>query len=184
MSETTGIQGRVFTEGEAYALVQDNVARETAAANEKVGQLEKAQAELQTKVDVLETEKAQETQRADQAVTELAEFKKSIEEKDAREKARAERVAKLAEANPLLEITDARSDRLAAMGADEFEAYLADMREVASKSTPATESTKPAEKTEGDLPRATAAFSPDPAEKSKPTGTVLGVIGARRALSA
>lgn len=183
MSETTGTQGRVFTEGEAYALVQDNVARETAAANEKIGTLEKAQADLQTKVDVLETEKAQETQRADQAVQELAEFKKDIEEKEAREKARAERVAKLTEANPLLEITDERSDRIAAMSDEAFDAYLADMREVASKSTPAKETTKPAE-TEGDLPRATAAFSPNPDEKSKPTGTVLGVIGARRALSA
>lgn len=183
MSETTGTQGRVFTEGEAYALVQDNVARETAAANEKIGQLEKAHADLQTKVDVLETEKAQEVQRADQAVTELAEFKKSIEDEKARETARAERVAKLAEANPLLEITDERSDRIAAMSDDAFDAYLTDMREVAAKTTPATES-KPAESTEGDLPRATAAFSPNPDEKSKPTGTVLGVIGARRALSA
>lgn len=193
MSETTSTQGRVFTEGEAYALVQDNVARETAAANEKIGQLEKAHAELQTKVDVLETEKALELKRADEAVKELADFKKDLEEKEAREKARAERVVKLAEANPLLEITDERSDRIAAMSDEAFDAYLADMREVAAKSAPANDGdaddkdskdkAAAAKKKKADMPRATAAFAPDP-DNSKPTGTVLGVMGARRALSA
>lgn len=170
--------GRTFTEGEAYALVSDGIARETAEAQATIKELKDGQTALQTRVDVLETEKAQEKQRADEAVTEFEKFKAKIAS-DAEELARkAERVKQVAEANPLLEMTDVRQSRIAAMDEDNFVAYLADMREVASKSEP-----KPGTETPpaGDPPRESAAFGSDPLPKIK-ADTVGGYMSARDAI--
>lgn len=185
MSENNG---RVFTESEHAALVDAAVSRETASAREQVTTLESDKSELQTRVDVLETEKAQETQRADAAVQELADFKQSIEDAKALEARKTDRKRQVAEANPLLDFEgekgEARLARIAAMSEEDFTSYLEDMREVASKSEPKGEEKKTEGSTEvkdaGDAPRATAAFVGNPAGET--TGSVLGVIGAKRAL--
>lgn len=186
MSENEATKGRTFTEGEAYALVNDNVARETAALNDKITGLESEKSELQTKIDVLETEKAQEKTRADEAVQELTDYKASVEAEKAAEARLVERKAQVAEANPLLDLESeeagkARLTRIAAMSDEDFTAYLADMREVASKSTAKADDAKPTEGA-GGPPRATAAFSTDSGEK--PTGTVMALFGARHGASA
>jgi chromosome segregation ATPase len=170
----TASTGRTFTEGEAYALVADATARETAEANAKIESLEAAQADLQTKVDVLETEKAQAVQRAEAAEQALADYKAEIDAEKAREATREERTKALSTANPHLEITQERSDRIVAMSDDAFTAYLADMSEVASK-VPAVEATGDA------LPSQSAAFqSTGGDEKTGPT--LRGVWDAKRQL--
>jgi hypothetical protein len=134
--------GRTFTEGEAYALVADNVARETAAATERITALQAENSDLQTRItetetelhnriDVLETEKAAAVERAGLAETALTDFKTDIENEKASELRRVDRTGKVADAAPDLEMTDERSARIVAMDDEGFESYLSDLREVA-----------------------------------------------------
>ena len=187
---------RTFTEGEAYALVDDAVKRETAAAAIRISELE---ATLKTANDVLVAEVAAETKRADQAAQELIDFKDGIEQETARVALRTERVAAVAEATDLLEMTDERADRITAMDEAAFASYVSDLREVAAKAPKddpdaAADAkggddkdeddakTKNVEvKVKGKIPRESAAFG-GTASTAKPTGTVIGVIGASRAL--
>lgn len=178
---------RTFNEGEHYALVDDAVKRETAAAATRISELESSNTELKNANDVLETEKAAEKVRADQAVEALTQFKDQIEQEKAREARRAERVAQVAEAAPLLDITQDRSDRIVAMADDVFESYLSDLREVAAKAPKPVEKkddkkdAKPAEKAAAGIPRESAAFAGS-TDDNKGAGTVMGLLGASRAL--
>jgi chromosome segregation ATPase len=178
---------RTFTEGEHYALVDDAIKRETAAATTRISDLEAQNTELKNATDVLETEKAAEKQRADQAVQALDDFKAQIEQEKAQEARRAERVAKVAEAAPLLDITQDRSDRIVAMSDDVFESYLSDLREVAAKAPKAEEKkdekkdAKAEKAAESTIPRESAAFA-GTADDNKGAGTVMGLLGASRAL--
>ena len=191
---------RTFTEGEAYALVADAVQRETAAAATKISELE---ATLKSANDVLVAEKAAETKRADQAAQALIDFKDGIEQETARVALRTERVAAVAEATDLLEMTDERADRITAMDEAAFASYVSDLREIAAKAPKEDPKddpdaaadakggddkdeddakTKAAEaKAKGKIPRESAAFG-GTTSTAKSTGTVIGVIGASRAL--
>lgn len=193
---------RTFTEGEAYALVDDAVKRETAAAAIRISELE---ATLKTANDVLVAEKAAETKRADQAAQALIDFKDGIEQETARVALRTERVAAVGEATDLLEMTDERADRITAMDEAAFASYVSDLREVAAKAPKEDPKNDPdaaadakggddkdeddpktkAEeaKGKGKMPRESAAFGGS-TTKTKPTGTVIGVIGAARSLRA
>lgn len=181
---------RTFTEGEAYALVNEAVARETAAEKARVTELEGEKTALQNRIDVLETEKAAEAQRADVAEKAFTDFKDELEAEKAREARRTERLAQVADVAPALEITDERSDRIVAMEDEAFASYLADLREVAAKAPAddndgdegAADKGKPKGKGKGAIPRESAAFrgSGDATDKTK--ATVRGVIGARRSL--
>lgn len=185
---------RTFTEGEHYALVDDAVKRETAAATSRNSELETENTELKNANDVLVTEKAAETQRADQAAQALIDFKDGVEQEKAREARRTDRVAKVTEAAPLLEITTERSDRIVAMSDEVFESYLTDLREVAAakpkddKKDKDTKDKKDAfvpgdKKDKKDIPRESAAFQGDSSDTDNAdTGTVKGLIGASRAL--
>lgn len=176
--------GRTFTEGEAYALVEDAVTRETAAAKSQITELESGKTTLQNRIDVLETEKAAEVQRADAAEKALADYKGEIEQEKAREARRAERVKQVAEASPLLEITDERSDRIVAMTEEVFEGYLADLREVASKAPKGDKDDKGKPKGKSDIPRESAAFHGSSDTDTEPQKPVTTLIGARRNLGA
>lgn len=184
--------GRTFTEGEAYALVSDNVTRETAALAAQNAGLEREKSELTTKVDTLETEKAAAEQRAQKAEQDLADYK--TEQENARQIAeRAEtRKVELAAANPFLELTEVRVQRVAAMSDEDYAVYLGEMREVAEK-VKATTTEKPAEDKVEDKPagdatvetRATAAFKPGGDDQSKTkTGTVMSLFAARHGQTA
>lgn len=168
---------RTFTEGEAYALVADGVSRETAAAQAKIAELETANAALSTQVDTLETEKASAISRAETAEREFAAFKTELEEQAAKEAKRDERLRQVAEANPVLDLTDeARVTRIVAFDDAGFEGYLADMRAVASQNPV----TPPA--TAGGPPRESAAFTPTPAAGDKPKASVSALRSAGRQL--
>lgn len=188
---------RTFTEGEAYALVDDGVKRETAARDTRISELESENLTLKNTNDVLVTEKASETQRADQAAQALIDYKESIEQEKARESLRGTRLAAVKEATDLLEITDERAGRIVAMSDEAFTSYVADLREVSAKqpkpkldkdgkpipAEPEDDKTKAAEKAAvTGVPRESAAFGST--TESKTTGTVKGVIGAQRALRA
>jgi hypothetical protein len=193
---------RTFTEGEAYALVADAVQRETAAAATRISELE---ATLKSANDVLVAEKAAETQRADQAAQALIDFKDGIERETARVALRTERVAAVADATDLLEMTDERAERIVAMDEAAFASYVSDLREIAAKAPPFTkkddeDSDAKADakggddkdgddakdkadkaKAKGRIPRESAAFGGS-TSTAKSQGSVIGVIGASRAL--
>jgi hypothetical protein len=191
---------RTFTEGEAYALVDDAVKRETAALRVAADGRE---ADLKSANDVLVAEVAAEIKRADQAVQALDDFKDGIEQEKAREALRTERVAAVADATDLLEMTDERSDRITAMDEAAFASYVSDLREVAAKAPKEDPKNDPDAKADakggddkdeddpktknvevkvkGKIPRESAAFG-GTTSKTKSTGTVIGVIGASRAL--
>ena len=192
---------RTFTEGEAYALVADAVQRETAAAATRISELE---ATLKSANDVLVAEKAAETQRADQAAQALIDFKDGIEQEKARVALRTERVAAVADATDLLEMTDERAERITDMEEAAFASYVSDLREIAAKAPKEDPKNDPDAKADakggddkdeddaktkadekakakGKIPRESAAFG-GTTSTAKSTGTVIGVIGASRAL--
>lgn len=175
---------RTFTEGEAYALVDQAVTRETAAAKTEIEGLQSANAELSTKVDVLETEKAAAISRAEAAEQAHADYKAEIEQAAAREAKRDERKRQVAEANPALDLSDseagkARLERIVAMDDEVFEGYLGDMREAASAAGVVT----PPPATPGAPPRESAAFTPTPtATGDEKKASVASLSAARRNL--
>ena len=193
---------RTFTEGEAYALVDDAVKRETAALRVAADGRE---ADLKSANDVLVAEVAAEVKRADQAAQELIDFKDGIEQETARVALRTERVAAVADATDLLEMTDERADRITAMEEAAFASYLSDLREIAAKAPkedPKNDPDAAADakggddkdeddaktnnvevKVKGKIPRESAAFG-GTTSTAKPKGTVIGVIGAGRSLRA
>lgn len=185
---------RTFTEGEHYALVDDAVKRETASATTRISELDKENIELKNANDVLVTEKAAETTRADEAAQALTNFKGEVEQEKAREARRSDRVAEVTKAAPSLEITDERSDRIVAMSDELFTSYLSDLREVAAKKPKLDKDGKPipdANDGDGDdkkskpIPRQAAAFGgsdSDNGNNDSDTGTVKSLIGASRAL--
>jgi hypothetical protein len=187
---------RTFTEGEAYALVDDAIKRETAALRVAADERE---AILKSANDVLVAEKAAETQRADQAAQALIDFKDGIEQEKARVALRTERVAAVADATDLLEMTDERAERITDMEEAAFVSYVSDLREIAAKAPPKEDPKNDPDaaadakggddkdeddakaKAKGKIPRESAAFGGS-TTTAKSTGTVIGVIGAGRAL--
>lgn len=172
---------RTFTEGEAYALVTDAVARETAAANAEVEALKATNATLVTERDAMEVRAtAAETAKveAEQALTS---FKEQVETEKANEAKRTTRVAELAKVAPKLDVTQERSDRIVAMEDAAFADYLETLRQVAGevKTEGSTDS-------KGSLPRESAAFgggSGAGAGGDQPKPSVKNLFGAARALS-
>lgn len=124
---------RTFTEKEAYALVADNVQRETADAKAQVATLSSEKAALQTQVDTLEAAKEAEKARADAAIKELEDTKANIETEKAQAARKDERVSKVREAAKHLKdefFTAERAQRWSAMDDDAFTAYVAELTDI------------------------------------------------------
>ena len=166
-------EGRTFTEGETYALVADNVARETAA-------LEAKKAEMQTTITSLEAEKAELQTQLDLAVAGKEKAEQDFEDYKA-EQARVaevaarqeERVAKVREAASHLKddfFTDERAARWAAMEQAAFDDYVAELAAV-------SEGVKPAEETpSAETAAAQSAISGAPVE-TKTSKTFFELLG-------
>jgi hypothetical protein len=137
-SETVSVprevaDGRTFTEGETYALVADNVKRETAAI-----QAEKA--DLETIVTTLEAEKAALQNEVDVAVAAREKAEKDLEDYKAGQVRDAEiaalkeaRVAKVRDVAKHLKddfFTDERAGRWAAMDQSGFDVYVSELAAV------------------------------------------------------
>lgn len=174
-----GDQTRTFTEGEAYALVEDAVQRETAAAKaEATAALEQVTA-ISNEKDALELRVTAAEEAKVKAEQELAEFKESIEREKAQEALRAERLAKVTEVAPKLDLTSekdgvARANRIVAMADEAFTEYVETIRQVAGATTEET----------GDLPRESAAFKGGkPGAGSSAKTPVTGLFAAKRAAS-
>lgn len=183
---------RTFTEGEAYALVADAVERETAAANTTIAERDAQIVTLGNEKDALEVRATAAEEKAEQAEQALEDYKAEQEREKAAEAKRDERMTKLTEVAPKLaeDISEERATRIVAMADDEFDDYLAQLREVAGdqgNGGKGGDGTKPDPKpdaTTGAVPRESAAF-----KGGKPGGddkkpSVSGLFGARRAASA
>lgn len=187
--------GRTFTEGETYSLIDDGIKRETAARDTRISELEGENTSLKNAKDVLETEKASETQRADQAAQALIDYKDGIEQEKAREELRTSRLATVAEATTLLEMTEERANRIVAMDTEAFDSFVSDLREIAAKAPkPDPDAAADAKggddndeddpkKKKGFIPRESAAFGGSTTD-AKSAGSVKGLIGASRSLRA
>ncbi len=163
---------RTFTEAQHFALLTDAVARETASLSsvkedleQKVttAETEKAAAlatvtELQTRIDVLDAEKAAAEKARDEAVTSFEAFKTDLAEKAAVEARKSERVAAVKAADSALPeeyFTEVRAQRWAEMADEAFTSLVADLTEAALH-RPAPKAAETAA-TEKDV-RETAAF--------------------------
>ncbi len=166
---------RTFTEGEAYALVADAVARETAEAQDRVAALESENNELKNQIDVLATEKAAAEQVAEATKQEHQEFVDGLERLQAAEAKRSERVEKVKVAAPSLEISAERSNRIVAMSDEAFDEYVDALEKAHAKSgdEPGSDG-KPT-----GLPRESAGLKGGtPGASAK--GTVASLFAARR----
>lgn len=143
---TEPVAERTFTEKEAYALVADNVQRETADAKATIESLQSEKASLQTQVDTLEAAKAAETARAEAAEKALEDYKEGQEREKAQEARKGERTAKVREVAKHLKddfFTPERAARWAAMDDEAFTAYCEEIAAVAPAGPPVPEKTTP-----------------------------------------
>lgn len=173
-----GVSERTFTEGEAYALVADAVARETAEANTRAAELEVENTELRNQLDVLTTEKAAAEQAAEAAKAEFQEFKDGLETLKAAEDKRESRVSRVKAAAPSLEISDERSNRIVAMSDEAFEEYVGALEQAAAKA-PGGDGEGAADGKPTGVPRESAALKGGEAGARK-SGSVKSLFAARR----
>lgn len=178
----------VYTEDQHFALVTAAVDRETAALSTKSQELETQVASLtetnttlQSKIDVLEGEKASESARAEAAEKALVDFKAELAEKAAIEARKADRVTAIKAANGDLAdeyFTDERAQRWAEMADEAFEVVLEGLREAATasaKKAPAAAEGDTAEQV-AEKARETAAFTGGTAPTSGGAGSTLGAF--------
>ena len=126
---------RTFTESEAYALVADNVQRETAARQATIDALTSEKAALDTKLEVAEAALATEKARADGAIQWHDAVLAQHETEKAQEGRKAERVAKVRETAKHLTdefFTDDRATRWSAMDDAAFNDYVAELAAVST----------------------------------------------------
>lgn len=143
-----------YTEEQHLAILTAAVERETASlqgaqeeleARVEVLDTEKAEAvtaltEAQNKIDVLESEKAAETARADAAEKAFADFQADLDHQAAVEQAKTERAEAIKLADPTLDdeyFSAERVSRWAEMSAEQFTALVNDLTEAAAKRKPA-----------------------------------------------
>lgn len=144
---------KVFTEAQHVALLTSAVERETASLAEvkteleatnatlvaEKAALEAAQTDLQTQIDVLESEKAAEAARAAAAEQALEDHKAEIAEKAAIEERKATRLAAVKAADATLDdeyLNETRIQRWAEMSDEAFTSLVEDL-EAAAKKKPA-----------------------------------------------
>lgn len=127
--------GRVFTEGEMYALVADNVNRETSTLTATVASLTTERAELQNQLDLAVSAGDVERARADQAEADLVAHKAEVEAEKARLALEGTRRDQVRAAAPhLVEefFTQERASRWAGMSEESFADLLASFTEQAA----------------------------------------------------
>lgn len=134
VSTSTSTATRTFTEGEAYALVADNVQRETAALTSKNDGLTREVADLQAKLDVAEAAKSAADTARETAEKALEDFKAETVAEREQAARRETRVAKVREVAGHLKdefFTDERAVRWAAMDDEAFASYCTELAELA-----------------------------------------------------
>ncbi len=190
MAENDG--GRNFTEGEAYALVESAVTRETAEAKAQVQTLTERLTAAETERDAAIVRATAAEADAAKAKTDHDEFVAEQERVTAMEAKRTERLDAVKAAAPKLEVSTERADRIVAMSDEAYAEMLETLRETAALNPvdPAGDKAGDKKPTDqpapGALPRESAAFQGAPAGDASATkgGSVLAYIGTRRALRA
>lgn len=126
---------RTFTEQEAYALVADNVQRETAARQAMIDTLTSEKAALEQKLELAEAGLATEKARADGAIEWHNAVLAAQETEKAQLARKDERVAKVKEVAPHLKddfFTTERAERWAKQDDTAFELYVKELAELAT----------------------------------------------------
>jgi chromosome segregation ATPase len=203
VAETTppALPGNVYSEAQHFSLLKSAVEQETAAlATEKSGlqaqietlESEKAAtatelSEALSKIDVLESDKVTAEKAAEEARTELADFKAFLEKKKQTEDKKSSRKDRVKAANENLAdtyFTDERITRWAEMEDEAFDALVSEMTEFASAgSTPAGENAATETKTT-EQARETAAFSGGETPTSGGTvSTLSSFLAARQGIA-
>lgn len=139
---------RTFTEGEAYALVADNVQRETATLTASVEKLTSEKAALETEKDELRSQLDIAVAARETAEQALADYKATVENQKAMDARRDERVTKVREVAKHLKdefYTAERAQRWAAMEDEAFDAYIAELADLSVGVAPATTGSAPRE---------------------------------------
>lgn len=124
---------RTFTEGEAYAIVADNVSRETASKTAENEQLKRENAELLAKVDTADAALATEKAAREKAEKDLKDATEKADREKAANARKDERVAKVRETAAHLTddfFTDERTGRWASMEDEQFATYIAELAEL------------------------------------------------------
>lgn len=180
---------RTFTEGEAYALVEEAVRRETAAAQAELAAATEKVTSVSNEKDALELRVTAAEEARAKAEQDLADYKAQVEREKAQEALRETRVAAVAEAAPKLELTDERTARIVAMDDEQFTDYVASLREVsaAAKSDDDEDDedgakAKAKAKAKGMPPRESAAFKGAQPGAGSSTTSVKALFGARAGL--
>lgn len=127
---------RTYSAAEHDAILTSTVERETAALREEVAELRQRAESAETRVDVLEAERAAVNARADAAEAEFAAFRERLEAEQAAAARQDERVGRVREVAKHLGddfFTDARAQRWAAMEQAAFDEYLGDLATAAAK---------------------------------------------------
>jgi len=143
------VKDRVFSEDEAYAIVADRVARESAELKDKITTLESEKAELANKLDVEIAAREAAELKAKEADTKHEEYLAQVEAEKAALARKDERLSKVREAASHL--TDeffedeSRVNRIVAMDDEAFDGYVADLRETAKDAPKGSDSTPPRE---------------------------------------
>lgn len=126
---------RTFTEQEAYALVADNVQRETAEHKATIETLTSEKAALEQKLELAEAALATEKARADGAIEWHEAVVTAAETEKAQLARKDERVAKVKEVAPHLKedfFTAERAARWCTLDQEAFEAYTKELAELAT----------------------------------------------------
>jgi hypothetical protein len=126
---------RTFTETEAYALVADNVQRETAVRQATIDTLTSEKAALETKLELADAALATEKARADGAIAWHDAVMAQAETEKAQLARKDERVAKVKEVAPHLKedfFTAERAARWCTLDQEAFEAYTNELTELAT----------------------------------------------------
>jgi hypothetical protein len=121
---------RTFTEGEAYALVADGVARETASKVADIERLTAEKAALETEKSVLQGQLDVAVVARETAETALASFQATVVAEKEIAACKDARIAKVREVAAHLKddfFTEARVDAWARKTEDDFAAYVAEL---------------------------------------------------------
>jgi hypothetical protein len=133
LRETANADDDKLTREAHKAIVAQEVARETAAAETRIAELTKQVADLQSSNDVLETEKASALAATEQVQAAFDAYKVE-QERAAEVTARTdERVKKINEVAPSLDISPERAARYAAMSDEDFGFHLGELERAAAQ---------------------------------------------------
>jgi chromosome segregation ATPase len=149
MGETTPVKDRVFSEDEAYAIVADRVARESAELKDKITTLESEKAELANKLDVEIAAREAAELKAKEAEAKHEDYLAQVEAEKAALARKDERLSKVREAASHLTdeffSDESRVNRIVAMDDEAFDGYVADLRETAKDAPKTSEGAPPRE---------------------------------------